>query len=227
VLSVPTGLLLGALLGMRHALEPDHLAAVSTLVTDRRDVRAGAMLGALWGVGHTVALLGMAALLHALRAELPILLTSVFELGVSAMLIALGARALLRAVRQGARGALTAHHHGRVLHAHTGRADHVHLGPLTLARPPLLIGLLHGLAGSGALTALALAHVTNIPARFAFMALFGLGSILGMAALSGAIGWPIAHFSRRQDVARWLVATSGGLSLCVGVSWAGKALALL
>src|SRR5438045_1795783 len=85
---------LGSLPGMRHALEPDHRAAVSTLVTDERGGYKAAWLGACWGVGHTLSLLAIGAVLVVLRAEMPPRATDVFELGVALMLIALGVRAI-------------------------------------------------------------------------------------------------------------------------------------
>src|SRR5262247_258181 len=99
-----TGSGLGSLLGMRHALEPDHLAAVTTLVSRERSSIRAAMLGACWGLGHTLALVVVGALLIVLRKEMPAALTEVFELGVAVMLIALGVRAVLQAVRQGPDG---------------------------------------------------------------------------------------------------------------------------
>src|SRR3954470_23217297 len=93
------GLLLGVAMGARHALDPDHLAAVSVLAADAPSARRGALLGALWGIGHAAALLGTGLVLAALAAELPVALGDVFELAVAAMLILLGARAVHRAVR--------------------------------------------------------------------------------------------------------------------------------
>jgi sulfite exporter TauE/SafE len=234
VLTLPTGLLLGVLLGMRHALEPDHLAAVSTLVTRQRNPRAGAVVGAAWGLGHTIALLAVAVLLHLLQAQLPPALASAFELCVAVMLIALGVRSVQRALALGTGGPRFTHHHGHghghahghahLVHSHHGHADHVHVGSFTLARRPLLIGLVHGLAGSGALTALAFANMPTTQARFWFMALFGVGSILGMAALTGLVGWPIARLSRNARVARSLGALTGMFSLILGLFWIGEAL---
>jgi ABC-type nickel/cobalt efflux system permease component RcnA len=224
VSSLSTGLLLGVLLGMRHALEPDHLAAVSTLVTRQRDPRAGVVVGVLWGLGHTLSLLAVGVALQLMQTTLPVKLTSAFELAVAVMLIALGARSLQRSLRLGAHGPHAHHHHGATVHAHEGHVDHVHVGQLTLARKPLLVGLVHGLAGSGALTALAFANMPTAHARFGFVALFGLGSIVGMAALTGLAGWPIAKLSRNERVSRSLVGATGAFSLVLGLFWVGEAL---
>src|SRR5205809_81625 len=124
------------------------------------------------------------------------------ELGVALMLVALGLRAIYSASRQGPTGPVHVHHHGRVVHIHPGVPAHVHIGTWTLARRPLLVGAVHGLAGSGALTALVLATLPSTSARLAYMLLFGLGSTVGMAALSGLLGWPLARFGKHETVAR-------------------------
>src|SRR5207302_6561552 len=119
-----TGSAFGAVLGMRHALEPDHLAAVSTLVAgERRSIRA-VFLGVCWGVGHTVALVAVGVALIVLRAELPQRLTDLFEFCVALMLVALGTQAIRRAARQGPAGPAALHHHGPLVHRHPGVASH-------------------------------------------------------------------------------------------------------
>ena len=101
VLEILTSSGLGSLLGMRHALEPDHLTAVSTLVTGERNSYRAAMLGAFWGLGHTLSLVVVGAVLVVLRAEMPARVSDLFELFVAVMLVGLGVRAMLLAVRQG------------------------------------------------------------------------------------------------------------------------------
>src|SRR5207253_10241601 len=94
--------------------------------------------------------------------------------------------------------------HGRVVHTHAGAAPHVHVGEWTLAKRPLLVGAVHGLAGSGALTALVLATLTSTAARITYMTLFGFGSTLGMAILSGLLGWPLAKIGANRTMIRAL-----------------------
>ena len=213
------GSLLGVLFGMRHACEPDHLAAISTLVVEERSARKGLLLGMAWGLGHTAALFGVAVALTFLRAGLPVRVADAFELGVALMLLALGARALARAAREGTAGPRKLHAHGGTHHEHEAASRHVHLGRWTLAGRPLVVGIVHGLAGSGALTAVALASLPSSGARLAYVALFGFGSILGMAALSGLVGWPLAHLGRRPGAARALAAATGLFSIGLGVFW--------
>ena len=217
-----TGSVLGTLLGMRHAFEPDHLTAVSTLVTsstgERSSVRA-AMLGASWGVGHTLSLVIVGAVLVVLRAEMPAPVADLFELFVAIMLVALGIRAISIAVRQGPVGPAHTHHHGRVVHKHAGATPHVHVGHWTLARRPLIVGAIHGLAGSGALTALVLATLTSTAERITYMTLFGFGSTAGMALLSGLLGWPLARIGANRSMTRALSVVVGCVSIGLGLFW--------
>ena len=210
---------LGSLLGMRHALEPDHLAAVSTLVTGERNGCKAALLGACWGLGHAATLIACGAVLVLLRAQMPARVSDLFEFAVALMLVGLGVRAMYLAARQGAAGPVHVHHHGRVVHVHSGADPHVHIGAWTLARRPLLVGAVHGLAGSGALTALVLTTLPSTAARLAYMIVFGLGSTLGMAALSGMLGWPLARVSRHRGIARGVSLAVGGISTVLGLSW--------
>jgi hypothetical protein len=210
---------LGSLAGMRHALEPDHLAAVSTLITRERSSVRAALLGACWGLGHTISLLLVGLVLVILRAEMPARVSDLFEFLVALMLIALGLRALHQAARQGPLGPAHVHQHGRRVHLHPGVPAHVHIGHWTLARRPLLVGAVHGLAGSGALTALVLPMLATTPARLAYMALFGLGSTLGMAALSGLLGWPLARLGAHHAAARAVSLAVGCVSIGLGLIW--------
>jgi ABC-type nickel/cobalt efflux system permease component RcnA len=211
--------LLGILLGMRHAFEPDHLTAVSTLVGEERGVRRAATLGALWGLGHTAALLAVAAVLASLHARLPDRLSDLFELAVAFMLIGLGARAVRRAIREGRAGHISRHTHGGLMHEHAGPHAHVHIRGWTFARRSLLVGIVHGLAGSGSLTALVLANLPSASSRLAYVALFGAGSIAGMAALSGLAGWPLSRLGRRPRVLTTLTACTGLVSMGLGLGW--------
>ena len=214
---------LGTLLGMRHALEPDHLAALSTLVSRERSGTRAALLGAWWGLGHTLTLLVVGSVLLVLRAEMPPGSADVFEFAVALLLIGLGLRAIMQAARQGAAGPTRVHTHGRLVHSHPVGPPHVHIGTWTFARRPLVIGALHGLAGSGALTALVLSTLPSLSARLVYVALFGLGSTLSMAVVSGLLGWPLAHLGRHQLVVRGLTLAVGCVSVAIGLWWGSTA----
>jgi hypothetical protein len=210
---------LGLLVGARHAFEPDHLAAISTLVTGTRNPRSASLLGLLWGLGHTLALLGVGLALVLAGSLMPAQIGDAFELAVAAMLVVLGARAIVRGVRN-VDGHAGMHHHGGFAHSHGGAHDHVHVGERALAWRPLTIGIIHGLAGSGALTALAFAELPSTGARVLYMLLFGIGSIAGMTLATGLAGAALARISRGENAQRALAVTTGCVSCVCGVLWA-------
>jgi hypothetical protein len=224
--SLLTGLL-GVALGMRHAVEPDHLAAVSTLATEQRNARAGLLLGALWGVGHTLSLLLVGGTLAVLEAQMPERVAALLELLVAIVVVALGVRALRTSLAEGRAGAPSTHRHGAVEHTHAAPREHLHLCSWTFATRPLLVGLLHGLAGSGALTALVLAELPTTASRLGYIALFGAGSVLGMALLTGAAGVPLVRLARSPRLATGLLGVAGALSIIVGLCWGAASVAQL
>lgn len=215
------GVLLGLLVGLRHAFEPDHLTAVSTLAVESRDLRRGAMLGLLWGLGHTAALLLVGSILLATGALLPARLEAALELAVALMLVLLGLRSLHLAARTGSVGPIHRHRHRHLgaEHVHAAPDEHLHVGGRAFALRPLLVGLVHGLAGSGALAALAFAALPDTPSRLLYILLFGLGSIFGMAAASGLVGASLQRLARTSPRRRALLTASGALSIAVGVLW--------
>ena len=221
------GILLGLLLGLRHAFEPDHLTAVSTLVVDARGARSGMLLGAVWGLGHTISLVVVGTALLVTGAVLPERTAAVFELCVAVMLVALGTRSLVMAFREGPRGPTRHHHHGTEEHVHAGAEQHVHVAGRALAWRPLVVGLVHGLAGSGAITALVFAELPTLGSRVAYITLFGLGSIAGMAIASGVAGASLRRLADTPARRRSITIVSGLLSIGLGIAWSIPELALL
>jgi nitrile hydratase accessory protein len=203
--------LLGSLLGMQHAFEPDHLAAVATLMTGERSSAKAAWLGAWWGLGHTLTLLAAGTALVVLRADMPAAVTIAFEACVVLLLVGFGARAIYQA----ATGALPRRTHS---HASPARWSPARLDRFTGARP-LVVGAVHGLAGSGALTALVVATLPSTATRLAYLALFGIGSTVGMVALSGLLGWQIARMGSDRSVVRTFSLAVGCVSTVLGVFW--------
>jgi hypothetical protein len=201
-----TGCLLGMLLGMRHALEPDHLAAIATLVTEDRSARQGLLLGALWGIGHSLALLVVGMVLGILHAEMPPWLSRGLEWCVALMLVSLGIRALRRTLT-------------RAEDAHACPVAVLGNGRKSFTARSLTLGIVHGLAGSGALTAFVVANLPTMPIRVAYVALFGIGSMVGMALLSGLASWPLECIGRSQRGARTLGLASGCVSIAFGLLW--------
>jgi hypothetical protein len=213
-----TGVLLGLLVGLRHAFEPDHLTAVSTLVSEARDGRRGALLGALWGLGHTLALLIVGLALLIVGETLPARVAASFELVVSIMLIVLGARAIALSLRPPRADVEMRHRHGSFEHTHHEGVPHIHVAGRVVAWRPLVVGLIHGLAGSGALTALVFAELPTFALRAAYIALFGIGSIVGMALASGAAGASL-RAARGPRMRRTLSLLAGAASIVLGFLW--------
>ena len=213
--AVPLGLAasagLGALLGIRHALEPDHLAAVSTLMTGERSSARAAWLGACWGAGHTLTLLMAGGLLVVLQIEMPAAAAQVLEAGVVLLLVGFGMRAIFQGAGRAAAG--PTHTHRR-----PGPSPSFPVDRWTTARP-LLVGAVHGLAGSGALTAIVVTTLPTTATRLGYLMLFGVGSTVGMAALSGLLGWPIARFGAHRWFTRTVSLTVGCVSTGLGVYW--------
>ncbi|HEU4727391.1 MAG TPA: hypothetical protein VFT22_05870 [Kofleriaceae bacterium] len=212
--STALGIVLGVLVGLRHAFEPDHLTAVSTLVSETHGARQGALLGVLWGTGHTVSLVAVGLILALVGATLPARAGNAFELCVAAMLVVLGVRAMAIAVRGGRADRSGDHRHG---HGH----GHGHRHAATGRRRwrPFIVGLVHGLAGSGALTALVFAQLSGAGARIVYIVLFGAGSIAGMAIASGVAGATLQLVVRSDRMRRDIGLATGTLSIAVGVLW--------
>jgi hypothetical protein len=192
-------IILGLAQGARHSIEPDHIAAVSVLVGDGRGVARSAWLGAIWGLGHTASLLAMCVAVVGFGAMLPLAADRVFTLIVAALLVALGARALWQTR---------------------------HRDPRRAIRSPiqaLIVGAIHGLAGSSALTAMVFASLSSSTERLLFSALFGLGSIAGMAIASGSAGLGLQRVQRPWLMTALRIAI-GTISIAVGVKTAIDAL---
>lgn len=188
-----TAIALGLAQGARHSFEPDHLAAVSVLVGESPRLRRAAWLGAVWGLGHTITLVAIGSALLMVDGALPPRADAAFELAVGAMLIGLGGRALIR--------------------AHRTEAPHAVRG----AWQALLVGGVHGLAGSSALIALMFAALPTAMERILYISLFGLGSIAGMAAVSVITGAWLERL-RRSWLAAAILVISAMWSIGIGLT---------
>ncbi|MFN4281699.1 MAG: urease accessory protein [Alphaproteobacteria bacterium] len=214
-------LLLGLLFGLKHALEADHVAAVASLATRSASPQEAARFGIAWGLGHTLTLFVIGSAVLLLGAAIPETMTKALELAVGVMLVFLGIDVVRRMIKQGLH--IHPHQHGdeRHLHLHEhehapareahARTPHTHSHKRVLPLRALLVGTVHGMAGSAALVLLALASLDSIWLGMAYIALFGLGSIVGMAALSFAIGLPLRLTAHR------LGALYGGLTAAIGL----------
>ena len=188
-----TLLALGMALGVRHALDPDHVVAMGTIATRTTSLRRSAMAGALWGVGHTITLLVVGGGMVWWRSVLSARATLAMEFGVAMMLIVLGVMNLF-----------TAREHDPA--------------PPTSARP-VLIGMVHGMAGSAAVALLVLATISEASVGLLYLLLFGFGTIVGMAMVTSAVVIPTTRMISRAGVPRqWVVFAAGAASVAFGVA---------
>jgi ABC-type nickel/cobalt efflux system permease component RcnA len=210
---------LGLLLGMQHALEADHIAAVSSIAARRSRVGDIVKHGLTWGLGHTLTLFVFAGTAMLLGHAIPEGVAQPLETAVGVMLIGLGAHVLWRLWRDRVHFHRHGHDDGTVhfhVHSHAGeatphaRAAHVHDHGFRWRT--LLVGLMHGMAGSAALLVLTVTQASSPAAGLGYIALFGIGSMIGMGALSTMIAIPLAVS------ARWLTWANRGLQGAVGLA---------
>lgn len=222
-ISTASVLAFGFVLGLKHAVEVDHLAAVSTIVSERKSLLSSLLVGGLWGVGHTISLLIAGIFVIVLRVEIGERTALALEFLVGVMLVALGANAL-RKLWRGGHIHLHAHRHGGRAHVH----PHVHGGePETDTdthhgfRPnmrPLVVGMVHGLAGSAALMLLVLSTIETPLVGLAYIVIFGVGSIGGMMLMSALVSLPLHLTAKRFTRANLMMRGLAGLfSLSFGL----------
>jgi hypothetical protein len=209
---------LGFLLGMQHALEADHIAAVSSIAARRSHVGDIVKHGLTWGLGHTLTLFAFAGVAILLGRAVPEHVARPIETAVGIMLVGLGAHVLWRLWRDRVHFHRHGHGDGTIhIHAHShagetiahSRAPHAHAHGFRWRT--LLVGLMHGMAGSAALLVLTVSQASSPAAGLGYIALFGIGSMIGMGALSAVIAVPLAVS------ARWLTWANSGLQGAVGV----------
>ena len=201
MLSALSILFIGFVLGMRHATDADHVVAVTTIVSAQPSLRRAAAVGAMWGIGHSITILLVGGALVVFRLAIPARLGLAMEFGVAVMLIVLGVANLS----------------GRVTRAdgHTG-----------LPTRPLVVGFIHGLAGSAFVALLVVAAVPSALIGLLYLALFGLGTVGGMMLITAAIAAPSALTARRfGNAQRYLRVASGVASVAFGLFLAKQGIA--
>jgi ABC-type nickel/cobalt efflux system permease component RcnA len=220
--SVLAALTLGFSLGLRHALDPDHLVAVTTIVSEHKSLARSSLIGTFWGLGHTASLLVIGLVVILLKSSIPGRVALWMEMGVAVMLIVLGANVIWRLARErgfrvhGLRIHTHAHaHDDQPTHEHVhfhSHSDHDHRHRVfRLGRRPFLVGMVHGVAGSAALTLGVLTRIPSITLGIVYIVVFGLGSVGGMLLMSAAIGAPFAMTARRFSN------INGGIRLAAGL----------
>ncbi len=217
----------GFFLGMRHATDADHVVAISTIVSRERSIRLAGVMGALWGLGHTLTILLVGGAILLLGVVIPARVGLTMEFSVAVMLVVLGGLNLagfLGDARRIARGGARPHgHDDDPERTH----DHDHgalssallrrLGAFQVARP-LVVGVVHGLAGSAAVALLVLTTIREPAFAMAYLAIFGVGTIAGMMLITSAIAVPLAYSAKRfASLDRPMALVSGALSVAFGL----------
>ena len=225
-LGLLAALVLGILLGSKHSLDPDHVVAVSTIVSEYKNPLRSFWVGISWGLGHTTTLLIIGIVIIALRLTIPERMALLFEFAVGVMLVGLGIQVIYsfrkKKVHQHAHGhEEEAHHH---FHSHSKSPEHVPehhnthgIGKPFLRRKSYVIGLVHGMAGSAALALLVLASIESPIAGLAYILLFGLGSARSMGIMTVIIGLPfVISAGRLPNLNRTIQFAVGSLSIVFG-----------
>jgi ABC-type nickel/cobalt efflux system permease component RcnA len=240
-------LAVGFFLGMRHATDPDHVIAVTTIVSNQRNSMRAALIGAFWGVGHTVTIfvVGVGIILFNLVISVRVGLS--MELSVAVMLIILGLMNVAGFLRSMPGGSIQNHDGKEVIHSHPhSHGDYIHnhphahqpeahphspeqtplawldriFGRISLYQylRPFVVGVVHGLAGSAAVALLVLTTIRNVNWAVAYLLIFGVGTIAGMMLITISIASAFTMVGRgRQKFPRRLALASGLLSLCFGL----------
>ena len=216
IISIPAVLGLGFFLGLKHATEADHLAAVSTIVSDRKNIWNSMLVGGLWGAGHTVSLFIAGMLVLLLEFQISERVERGLETCVGLMLTILGLN-VIRKLVVGGRIHLHTHDHDGHIHAHPHLhvkdeidEPHTHHG-LSLSPKALFIGMVHGMAGSAALMLLVIPTIDSRMLGLAYIAIFGIGSIAGMMLMSLFVSLPFRLTSFRFN------RINQGLQICAGI----------
>lgn len=209
--------MIGFALGLQHAVEADHLAAVSTIVSEKKSLFSASLVGGLWGLGHTISLFIVGALVIFLKLQISETTETRLEAIVGLMLIGLGINALRKLFSKETIH-VHKHEHGEREHVHIhthnkGKAESHH----RFSFRSVLIGMVHGLAGSAALMLLIVPTIASPWLALSYVLVFGIGSIGGMMAMSFLIGLPM-HFTlnRFAVLNKGLRLVAGCFSLILG-----------
>jgi len=197
-LSTFSVLLIGFVLGLQHAIEGDHLAAVSTIVSEKKNLFTASIVGGMWGIGHTISLFAVGVIVIFLKVQISATFEAKLEAAVGGMLVLLGLNAL-RKLFSAKKVHAHAHEHGAREHVHL----HMHGDAAKekshhrVSLRSVVIGMVHGLAGSAALMLLVLPSIDSPALALLYILVFGLGSVGGMIAMSFLIGLPF-HFTAHR-----------------------------
>ncbi|MBT3362115.1 MAG: urease accessory protein UreH [Chloroflexi bacterium] len=219
--NILSALLLGGLLGLKHAMDPDHVVVVTTIVSRNRSILRSMLAGLTWGIGHTIVLFTVGFGVLFLKISIPDKLALGMEFCVGILLVVLGIPLLWKLIKR-SKTHVHVHEHADSTHVHFHSHTQQHTNPTkhkhTHLKRSLLIGMLHGMAGSGALMVLVLGTMSNAIEGLYFLLVFGVGSILGMMVFSSAISLPFKlATSRSLKLNLWLQGIAGCISIVLGI----------
>jgi ABC-type nickel/cobalt efflux system permease component RcnA len=220
---------LGFVLGLKHALDADHLVAVSTIVSERKGFWSSSIVGALWGLGHTASLFAVGLIVIAFHFQIPDKIAMIMEFGVALMLVILGANVLWK-IWRGAVLHVHAHEHEDHFHIHPHLHEYeiaqqhedsgIHHHKTNVGKKPFFVGMVHGMAGSAALMLVVLATISSRSLALVYIAIFGFGSVGGMFLMSTLIGLPFAVTSKHERLNKIVRTTAGVISVVFGLFYA-------
>lgn len=204
----------GFLIGLKHATEADHLAAVSTIVSERKSLWSSAVIGGFWGLGHTISLFLAGVFVLLLNFQISERTERILEFGVGIMLLLLGLN-VLRKLLQGGNLHFHAHEHGDHAHAHPHIHTHAdeketHHG-FSFSPRSVIIGMIHGLAGSAGLMLLLIPTIDSKIVGLLYIIIFGVGSIAGMMIMSFLVGLPFHFTANRLNRLNYVLQSIAGL----------------
>ena len=210
-------LALGFILGIKHAVEPDHVIAVSTIASQSKKLSRSSLAGVFWGIGHTFTLLLVGMLVILLKVEIPEKWAMSLEFMVGIMLVYLGVSSILSLKKMRP----TSHKHNEMaeghFHLHPVIPNSMHIHKNVSYWKSMLIGIVHGLAGSAAMVVLTMSTVETAWQGVLYMLVFGLGTIAGMLLATTLIGIPFVLSAKKDSINSWLTSLTGSVSALFGM----------
>lgn len=203
---------LGFILGLKHALDADHVVAVSTIVSQVRGLKKSSLIGAVWGLGHTTTLLLVGLVILLFKLVIPNKVALFFEILVGFVLVILGIGVLIKATKEKIH--LHKHKHDNIdhthFHSHKESPSHIHM------HKSFMVGMAQGLAGSAALMLLVLTTVKSVSEGLSYILVFGIGSILGMLIVSGILSLPFLLTAKFENIHNYVKILVGIISIVLG-----------